>query len=263
MRLLSVLPLTLILAACGGGSGGSGSNGDGLDLPDIKPPVTGPGAQAIDCSIDKSKTLAHPLPEYPGYSRPDGDIGGFDPQAMFEIAAAGLLLTMSKSEEGFLHTGPTWTIIDGNVTRTIRYQQDDSDGESWTVLLNGSEEIDGETVVYDDRKSLEIFQHDDCNLEYNTYHKTNGSLETKYTTSSVYESLHQAFDSSGRVTAEIRTKVAADRSGVSLAIDKEPPISEHPVTETTWDSQGNVLETRFCTGYQGYTASGCVASSGG
>lgn len=257
-----VVSTALLLAACGGSGGGS--NDDGLGgLPDTKPPVTGPGAQAIDCSIDKSQTLAHPLPEYPGYIRPDGDIGGFDPQAMFDIAAGSLLLAMSKSEEGFLHTGPTWTIIDDNVTRTIRYQQHDSDGESWTVLLNGSEEIDGETVVYDDRKSLEIFQYDDCNLEYNTYDETNGSLESKYTTSSVYESLHQGFNSSGGVTAEIRTKVAADRSGVSLAIDKEPPISEHPVTETTWDSAGELLQIRYCTGYQGYTASGCVASSGG
>lgn len=257
-----VVSTALLLAACGGSGGGSNDNGLG-GLPDTRPPVTGPGAQAIDCSIDKSQPLAHPLPEYPGYSRPDGDIGGFDPQAMFDIAAGSLLIAMSSSKEGPLHTGPTWTIIDGNVTRTIRYQQDDSDGESWTVLLNGSEEIDGETVVYDDRKSLEIFQYADCNLEYNTYDETNGSLESKYTTSSVYESLHLGFNGSGGVTAEIRTKVAADRSGVSLAIDKEPPISEHPVTETTWDSAGELLEIRYCTGYQGYTASGCVASSGG
>lgn len=253
MQRLGVGILALLLSACGGSSGGS--DGDsGLPGGGDSSGSGNQNVQAIDCSADKSQLVEIPVPEYAGnYSAYNGEYdelegGGFDPENFVEIAAGMVVMMSMYSEEGFMHKGPRWTVVDDQLTTYLDYTKT-AEGEVWQVTKNG---FDGETQ-FNMQPSMRMEQPSDCG--YNEYHyEDDGSL------SSAFESSRYAWTlksyNAGIQDGVIETEIAPDRSGRTVAVDI-PPADDHPYTIMTWDGHGENIVIRYCNDKEGMD---CVAA---
>ncbi|MFC3679288.1 hypothetical protein [Bacterioplanoides pacificum] len=250
MRLLSVLPLTLILAACGGGSGSGGDDSLGGGG---NPGGIGSGSKR-DCSVDQWRGYSFPMPEYPGYSLKEPVVTAPDPEYRFDTVREALIEVVDAMDDGRDHQGPSWSTTSNGLTSTINYSNDNG-VESWTLTLDG-----GPNYNYGHGRNYTIRQLADCTLEFEGYDPANNELEVDY--SAGREESEGTQYSQGQPWTEYKTLIRSDSSGKAVTAEIDSDVY-HPVTEITWDSQGSILETRYCTGYQGGTPSGCTVSSGG
>lgn len=235
MDMLRIVPLFLLLAACGGTSSGDNEGSDlDIDIPEVS-------NQTIDCSPNNDSVFSIPLPEYPGnysaYSDPVG--GGFDPENFVELSRGGLLLGIAKSEEGIIHEGPSWNIIDESLNTEIQYQIQGSD-EIWSVVKNGSDSEGHQYINYTD---LEIEQTASCGLNIRSY-DDNGDLEGDYV-SSTYAWTFDSYEN-GNLTGQIITTINQDRSGKTTSESFVEPKPDYPVTISEWDSNGDNVLIKTC-----------------
>lgn len=220
------------LTACGGGAGDSSDGGDqGGDL--------GNGAQAIDCSADKSQNLSIPVPEYAGsFSAYQGGYSGFpvggglDPENLVGMAQLGILLMVSGSKEGIMHPGPRWTNEQDQPTKYLDYSHD-AEGEIWLFTQDG----------YDAENDLTIRMEQPANCGYNEYQYEDGHL-VRALESSKYEWTLKGY-TAGVQDSLIETQISSDRSGRTVAQDFNS-VADYPVTIMTWDGNGESLEVKTC-----------------
>ena len=253
MRLLSVLPLTLILAACGGGSGGSGGDdslGDGGN----------PGGGTIgigskrDCSVDQWHSYGFPMPEYPGYLL-QTYITGFNPEHRFDDVREALIEVVDAMDDGRDHQGPIWTTTNNDeLTSTINYSNDNG-VESWTLTLDGGPGYD-----YGHGRNYTIRQLADCTLEFEGYDPANKELEVDYSAGREESKWTQYFEE--KPERVFKTRINPDLSGKT--VDAKIGTTEaHPVSIITWNSneERTLLET--CEDYSGYTCIGPATAIAG
>lgn len=235
MKNLGILPLTMALIACGGSSSDGTKNGD--TTPNSSPD----SRQTIDCSQDKSSVFQFPIPEYPGslaaYTHNEG--GGFDPENFFAMAELGIMLGVSKSEEGMDHTGPTWRIVDESLTTTIEYTLNGSN-ETWTITKDG---VDSGGDQYDEHVYLEVEQPATCGLSIRTYDDS-GNLEGDFVLLA-YEWTFTSYEE-GQLTGQTVTEINLDRSGKTTSRNYEEPLPDYPVTIVEWDSTGEDVLIKTC-----------------
>jgi len=255
MKNALLVPLTFSLIACGG----SGSSEDDTNI-DPNKGNPGGGVAFKDCSADQSGFTHIPLPEYHGnqaaYDEPAEDPGspaGFAPESFVQMAQLGLMLGMAASNEGAMHAGPTWHIVDEDLNTQIQYAVIDTT-ETWTIVKNG---MDSDGTVYSDHTDMMIEQTASCGLNILQY-EDNGALEGRYE-STAYEWTWKSYDE-GELGGLIETTINQDGSGETVSEDFSDTKSDYPVTILTWDSTGEITVLKTCKTKAGTNCSIAVAS---
>jgi len=253
VRLLSVLPLTLFLAACGGGSGsgggdplagGSNTGGEGVGF----------GASR-DCSVDQWRGYSFPMPEYPGYSLQTPVVTAPDPEFRFNDVRQALIDVVDATETGRDNQGPRWTTTnDEGLTSTINYSNDNG-VETWTLTLAGGPGYD-----YGNGRNYTVQQLADCTLEFEGRDPSSNELEVDYSAGREESEGTQYFQ--GQPWTEYKTLIRSDLSGkaVTARINSD---EAHPVSISTWNSQGERTLLETCEDYSGYTCIGPSTSIAG
>jgi len=253
MKKLVPLPFTLSLFACG--SGGGSSKDDGIDKN-----VPGDNVTFIDCSADQSGFPNLPVPEFPGstsaFDEPievAGSPVGFSPELFVDLAAAGLMLGMTKSTEGISHQGPIWNIADEDLNTQIQYSIIGTT-ETWLVVKDG---MDDDGTIYSNHTDTKIEQTASCGLNILQY--DDGGRLTGHYESSAYEWTWKVYGD-GVLSGLIETNINQDRSGKTVSEDLSASKSDYPVTIITWNEMGEQTLLKTCKTKAGTNCMTAVAS---
>jgi len=254
VRLLTVLPLTLVLAACGGGSGGgSGSGGDDSLGGGGNPGGIGSGSKR-DCSVDQWRGYSFPMPEYPGYSLKTPVVTAPDPEFRFNTVREALIEVVDAMDGGRDHQGPSWSTTSNGLTSTINYSNDNGI-ESWTLTLDGGPGYD-----YGNGRNYSIRQLADCTLEFEGRDPASNELEVDY--SAGREESEGTQYSQGQPWTEYKTLIRSDSSGKAVTA-RVNTDEAHPVSISTWNSEGERTLLETCADYSGFTCIGPATAIAG
>ena len=258
MRLVSVLPLTLILAACGGGSSSDGSTPGNAD------PLSGganPGGGSSlgdvakrDCSAGQWRGYSFPMPEYPGYSLQVPVITAPDPEFRFQDVRRALIDVVDAKDDGRENQGPSWSATSNGLTSTINYTN--SNGiEIWTLTLDGGPGYD-----YGNRRNYTVRQLSDCTLEFEGSDPVSAELEVDYSAGRE-ESVGTQY-SQGQPSKKYKTLIRSDLSGKAVTA-RINTGEAHPVSISTWNSLGERTLLETCEDHAGYACVGPATAIAG